>query len=262
MSFEFVPVKNQKFEVGRTINPFKCDCEKCDFLHCPKHNYAVKMTKKIWKVSDFWEEFKEEIIQINKPKRWQYSFHNRYEIELNYKLLNEFVDMLFSFPKGTYWSPEDVKWHTDDTDIKEQIYKTIALQKLSRSGNIVTLGSISIGSGLYSDYDLSAKQEKLAIKISSALKELKELIFAYYQEQDKEWKIGWLSPEGRHYPCSHCEHLTLAQILHGGEVLAERDGWVKVALEDERGYFCNEHMLTAEQRNWLSLNGYVLEDDF
>lgn len=46
MPFKMVPVKNQKFEIGRTINPFNCDCKKCDFMNCPKNNYAVKMTKK------------------------------------------------------------------------------------------------------------------------------------------------------------------------------------------------------------------------
>lgn len=255
-----IPVKNQKFEVGRTINPSKCDCEKCTFMNCPKNNYAVKMTKKIWKVADFWEEFKEEIIQINKPKKWQYNFHHKYDLELNYKLITEFMDMLFSFPKGTYWSPEDKKWHTDDTDIEEQIYRTIALKKVSRSGNIVNLGEISIDNGNYRDYDLSESQEKLAIKISNALKELKELVFAYYQEQDKDWTIGWLSPEGRHYPCDYGDHFTLSHNLGHSEVALERDGWVHVISEclDEGYLYCRK--LTAEQRNWLSLNGYMVKD--
>lgn len=52
-SLEYIPVKNQKFDIGRTINPFKCDCKQCDFLHCPKNNYAVKMKRKSFTVSDF-----------------------------------------------------------------------------------------------------------------------------------------------------------------------------------------------------------------
>ena len=51
MSFEFVPVKGQKFDFGRTINPIKCDCTICTFMNCPKNNYAVKMKKKVWKVA-------------------------------------------------------------------------------------------------------------------------------------------------------------------------------------------------------------------
>lgn len=260
MSFEMIPIKNQSFDVGRVINFSKCNCEKCDFMNCPKKNYAVKMTKKVWKVADFWEEFNEEILEINKPKKWQYSFHDKYDLELNYKLLNEFIDMLFKFPKGTYWSPENKKWHTDDTDIEEQIYRTIALQKISRSGNIVNLGEISVRNASYSDFDLSATQEKLAIKISNALKELKELVFAYYQEQDKNWAIGWLSPEGRHYPCNYGEHFTLALNLGYDEVCLERNGWVHIMTDclDEGYLYCRK--LTAEQRNWLSLNGYKVEE--
>lgn len=260
MSFAFVPVKGQKFDIGRTINPFKCDCAVCTFMNCPKNNYAVKMKKKVWKVADFWEEFKEEILAINKPYKWQYSFHSKYDLELNYKLIDEFVDMLFLFPKGTYWSPQDTKWHTDDTEIEEQIYKTIALQKVSRSGNIIDLCSISVGNGNYFDFDLSEPQERLAIKISNALKELKELVFEYYQEQCKEWNIGWLSPTGRHYPCSNCEHVTLSHYLGGSEYFLETTGWIKIASVDEDGYFGNRNTMSAEQRNWLSLNGYYLED--
>lgn len=260
MAFELVPVKNQKFEWGRTINPFKCDCKECTFMNCPKRNYAVKMKKKIWKVKDFWTEFKDDILALNKPKRWEYTFHDHYDLELNYRLINEFVDMLFSFPKGTYWSPDDYKLHDDNTDIDDVIYRSIKLQKLSRSGNIINLGEIAVKNGKYFDYDLSATQEKLVIKMSRALNELKELMFSHYQERDKEWKVGWLSREGRHYPCSHCEHFTLAHQLGHGEIILERDGWVKVFCEGESGYFCNRRLLTAEQRNWLSLNGYLLED--
>lgn len=261
MSFEFVPVKGQKFDFGRTINPFKCDCPHCDFMNCPKNNYAVKMKKKIWKVADFWEEFKDEILEINKPMKWQYSFHKWYDLELNYKLITEFMDMLFSFPKGTYWSPQDPKWCTDDTDIDDQIYKTIALQKVSRKGSIIDLGSVVIRSGDYYDFDLSEAQERLAVKISNALKELKELVFKHYQEKYSEWRIGWLSPEGRHYPCSSTEHSVLARMIDGGEYMLETQGWIKIASENEDGYLGNGRWhLTAEQRNWLSLNGYVLED--
>ena len=258
MGFAMIPVKNQKFEWGRTINPIKCDCKECTYMNCPKNNYAVKMTKKTWKVADFWEQFEEEILAINKPYKWQYSFHNKYNLELNYKLITEFIDMLFSFPKGTYWSPEDVKWHTDDTEIEERIYETIALQKVSRGGNIVNLGTISVRNGNYYDYDLSATQEKLAIKVSNALKELKELVFEHYQEQDKDWVIGWLSPEGRHYPCRNTEHSTLSHELGGGEVLLECDGWVKIATHNI--YFFMSRNMTAEQRNWLSVNGFKLEE--
>ena len=41
MKLAFEPVKNQKFDIGRTINFTKCDCEVCNFMRCPKHNYAL-----------------------------------------------------------------------------------------------------------------------------------------------------------------------------------------------------------------------------
>ena len=44
LEYELVPVKNQKFDIGRTINFTKCKCDKCDFLHCD--NYAKKMQLK------------------------------------------------------------------------------------------------------------------------------------------------------------------------------------------------------------------------
>lgn len=257
MTLEFVPVKNQKFDIGRTINPFNCNCEKCDFMNCPKHNYALKMTKKVWKVIDFWNEFKNEILAINKPCKWEYNFHDNYVLELNYKLIDEFMD-LFSFPKGTYWSPEDVRWYSGDTEIEERIYRTIELQKVSRSGNIITLGKITIRNGNYVDCDLSISQEKLAIKISKALKELKELIFDYYQKQDENWVIGWLSPDGRHYPCSNTEHSLLANNLGDGEYYLETQGWVKVSTS--KIYFFMNRSMTAEQKNWLSVNGFELEE--
>ena len=46
MAFQMIPVKNQKFEIGRTINLSKCDCKECTYMNCPKHNYAVRMAKK------------------------------------------------------------------------------------------------------------------------------------------------------------------------------------------------------------------------
>lgn len=257
MPFKMVPVKNQKFEIGRTINPFNCDCKKCDFMNCPKNNYAVKMTKKIWELEDYWKIFKEEILALNKPYKWQYSFHDSYDLELNYRLIEEFIDMLFNFPRGTYWSPGDKKWYVCD-NVSEQVYRKILIQKVSRSGNIVNLGEININNGKYFDLDLSTAQERLAIKISNALKNLKELVFAHYQELDKDWVIGWLSPEGRYFPCRNTEHSILAQKLGNGEILLERNGWVKIALHDT--YFFMGRNMTAEQRNWLSLNGFELEE--
>lgn len=259
MYLEFIPVKNQKFEIGRTINLSKCDCEKCDFMNCPKHNYALKMIRKNYTVDVFWNEWKDKILELNKPQKWQYSFHRKYSFKLTYEMITDLFDILnFSFPKGTYWTPSSPESY--DGEIENRVYKEISLGKFSRAGNEVQLGYIGIANHTIYDYDLNERQYKLAEKIRDSILWLKEKVFECYQEQDKDWKIGWLSPDGRHYPCSHCEHSKLAYELGFGEVSLERDGWVKVALESENGYFCIERMLTAEQRNWLSLNGYELEE--
>lgn len=257
MKLEFVPVKNQKFDIGRTINPFKCDCKECTFMNCPKHNYAVKMTRKKYSIDVFWNEYKDEILKLNKPKKWQYSFHGKYEFLLTDELLNEFFDILsFTFPKGTYWQPNLPKTFPADATI----YQEISLVKFARNGNVIELGGIGIARHTIHDYDLNERQYKLAEKICNSIKWLKEKVFEYYQEQDKDWKIGWLAPDGRHYPCKWGEHSTLAHNIGGGEVYLECEGWIKVALEDEDGYFMSRRFPSAEQRNWLSMHGYILED--
>lgn len=260
MHLEFVPVKNQKFEIGRTINPFNCDCEKCDFMNCPKHNYAVKMVQKKYSVSDFWNEWKDKILELNKPQKWQYSFHDKYAFKMTYDMINDFFDFLcFSFPKGTYWSltcPESY-----DGEIETRVYKRISLVKFSRRGDELELGNIEIAYHRIHEYDFNDRQYKLAVKIRDAIAQLKELVFEYYQECDKDWKIGWLSKEGRYYPCSNCEHSVLSYHLGGGEVELESEGWVKIVSENENGYFQHYRPgLSAEQRNWLSLYGYIVED--
>ena len=58
MEFKLIPAKNQKFDIGRTINFTKCNCEKCDFMHCPKNNYALKMVQKKYTVQEFFNENK------------------------------------------------------------------------------------------------------------------------------------------------------------------------------------------------------------
>lgn len=254
----YIPVPNQKFDIGRTINPFICDCKECDFLHCPKNNYTVKMKRKAFTIKTFFENNKDEILALNKPARWQCSFRKNFELQLNYALIIELFDTLnFAFPKGTYWATDDYKLFEEDTD--KTIYRTINIVKFSRKGNEITLGKIEIANGAVINVDFSQAQEKLAKKISKALTDLKYLIFTYYYGEDKDWVIGWLSPEGRHYPCSCTEHQLLASALGAMELLFEREGWVKIALSDT--YFFMGKSLTAEQRNWLSLHGFKIKGE-
>ena len=260
MKLEFEPIKNQKFEIGRTINPIRCDCEECDFMNCPKHNYAVKMKRKKYTVDVFWDEWKEKILNLNKPKIWQYSFHNMYDFLLTYDMITDLFDVLcFSFQKGTYWEPTAQKSY--DGKIEECVYGCISLVKFSRSGKEIELGCVEIANHKIHDYDLNERQYRLAEKIRDSILWLKEKVFEYYQNQDKEWTIGWLSRDGRHYPCKWGEHCMLADKIGGGEFHLEHEGWVKVASEDDYGYFQNYFFgLSAEQKNWLSANGYSLDD--
>lgn len=262
MNLEYIPVKGQKFEFGRTINPAKCDCQVCTFLSCPKKNYVVKMARKKYTVDVFWDEWKDEILKLNKPSRWQYSFHNKYDLRLTFDMISDFFDtLLFTFPKGLYWAhecPEDY----DDGDIGKKVYKEIGLIRFSRSGQEIRVGRIAIAKPEIYDYDLSDRQYKLAEKVRDALAFIKNKVFEYYEEQDEDWLIGWLSPEGRHYPCGHCEHTTLARYLGSNELLLEGTGWAKIALPYDEGVFLGSYFPTAEQRNWLSLHGFNVDEMF
>lgn len=262
MHIEFEPIKNQKFEIGRTINLSKCDCKKCDFIHCPKNNYAVKMRRKSYTVEDFWRENGEKVCRINDVPKLKCNFPEKYEMRLSYDLLNDFMEFLnFTFPKGTYWSLGDSECNKDEdsTPIGEWIFRRISLVKFNRKGDEVCTGYISIQNPKIEEYDFTESQYRLAQKIRDALQKLKDLIIDHYKNTYSEWKIGWLDRTGRHYICEYGEHSAVAWEF-GGELTLESLGWVRVALSDEDGWFGNRKMLTAEQRNWLSMNGYYIEE--
>lgn len=256
MHLEFVPVKNQKFDIGRTINPFNCDCAECTFMNCPKNNYAVKMKRKQYKVDSVFKEHKEDILRYNKPSRLLYNFHNRYKLRLTYSVLNDFFDFLsLNFPKGTYWSLEYPE--TYDSDIEDTVYNRISLVKFNRNGEEIEVGHISVQTSEIYDKYMSKSQYKLACKIKENLDILKELIFEYYEDMNKDCKIGWVDREGRHYKCAGGQHSTLATYLGFTEAEVENKGWVKIFSDSD--YYCLQKK-SAEQRNWLSLNGYLLDD--
>lgn len=95
MKLKWEPIKNQKFDIGRTINFAKCDCEKCDYMHCPKNNYCVKMKQSKYSIEEFVAEMKDEI----KKKG------NIYDYLSDWDGMTEFIDACIGgFPKGTYWN--------------------------------------------------------------------------------------------------------------------------------------------------------------
>lgn len=73
-----------------------------------------------------------------------------------------------------------------------------------------------------------------------------------------EASSGWLSREGRFYGCPTYCHDVLAWCVLGVKVPElERLGWVRIY--SENWYVCQAR-LSAEQSNWLSLNGHKVID--
>jgi len=69
---------------------------------------------------------------------------------------------------------------------------------------------------------------------------------------------GWLSREGRFYGCPTYCHDVLAWCVLGVKVPElERLGWVRIY--SENWYVCQAR-LSAEQKNWLSMNGHKVID--
>lgn len=140
MELKFTPIKNQRFDIGRTINLAICDCKKCDFMNCPKNNYAPKMKRKRHTVGEFIKFYEEELSK--------YGY-------LTDELIDEFMD-LFSFPKGTYWSTDYDKTH-------------IKLVGFNRKQDEVCKGTVDVRTGEIWEYDFSESQYKLAYKISTGI---------------------------------------------------------------------------------------------
>ena len=157
MKLEFEPVKNQRFEIGRTINPASCDCEKCDFMNCPKHNYAVKMKRKRHTVDEYIKYYSDDL------KKFGF---------MTEELLTEFMD-LFSFPKGTYWQP-----NYDRT--------LIELVCFNRKQDEVCKGTINARTGKIWEYDFSEPQYKLACRISNGIKKVYEYIDTEWEKERKK----------------------------------------------------------------------------
>lgn len=159
MKFELVPAKNQKFDIGRTINFTKCDCEKCDFMHCPKNNYALKMVQKKYTVQEFFDENKEAIVKARSLK-----------VYFNYETLTDFMDACVSgFPKGTYWN----------MDFDDGI--ELVTQNRSKHGaDFLRRAEISFFAYLPITYytGCTDTQEKLAEKIQRLLRQLTDLLIA------------------------------------------------------------------------------------
>ena len=250
MKVEYEPIKNQKFDIGRTINPFKCDCAECTFMNCPKKNYAMKMKIKKHSVDEFFNTYKEQILQLNKYKKIE-----PVDLRLTYFLIDELVGDCISFSKGTYWGFGECV--DSKENIEDSIYNSVELQRLTRDGNIATLGVIYISDGRIVDYNLSDGQYKTATRISAAFKKVRELTDKTFEERDTSC-IGWIDREGRHYKCNAGQHDALARKLGYSEWGLENRGWVKIFYDYNKrtGYYCLARK-SPEQINRLIELGYM-----
>lgn len=165
MEFKLIPAKNQKFDIGRTINFTKCDCQKCDFMHCPKNNYALKMVQKKYTVQDFFNENKDKLVK----KR-------SLNLYFSYENLADFIDACVSgFPKGTYWNMEN-----------NGAIELVTQNRSKYGADFLPRVEVSF----YEDFPItyymgcSGKQEKFAKKIQGLLRQLNNLLIAELANQE------------------------------------------------------------------------------
>ena len=168
MKFKMIPVKNQKFEIGRTINFTKCDCKECNFMSCPKNNYCLKMTQKKYTVKEFFNENKEDMLKYSSLYKWFKSD--------NIDLVGDFLDACICFPKGTYWKLE---LFSDDIELVKQ-------NRSNYGEDFVTLAQINIDPDMPINYFTGCTnvQERLAEKIQKRLKQLENLFMENRKNED------------------------------------------------------------------------------
>ena len=250
MTVEFEPIKNQKFDIGRTINPFKCDCTECTFMNCPKKNYAVKMKIKKHSVDDFFNTYTEQILKLNRYKKIE-----PVDLRLSYFLINELVGDCISFSKGTYWGLGECI--DSKKEIEDSIYNSVKIQSVRRDDNIVTHGVIYISDGRIVDYNLNDSQYKTATRISAAFKKVRELTDKTFEKRDTSC-IGWIDRNGRLYKCDAGQHEALARKLGSSELMLECQGWVKIFYDYDKslGFYCTARK-SPEQINRLIELGYM-----
>ena len=72
---------------------------------------------------------------------------------------------------------------------------------------------------------------------------------------DTDWRPGWLSPSGQHYPCAFYSHDELADKLGDGTFDLEVKGWVRITEDDfdrvVRAVWAPSHFPTEAQAKWL-----------
>ena len=99
-----------------------------------------------------------------------------------------------------------------------------------------------------------------------------DLPFTKYYINDK-YKTGWLDRNGRFYGCDWEMHVFVAEYcFKKTEEELEKEGWIKITkstygsswFTDITGeydyYYLSDWPMTAEQKNWLSMNEFKIPD--
>lgn len=167
MEYKADVIKNQKFDIGRTINPFICDCEKCDYLNCPKGNYAVKTKPHKYKTKDFCEVWHDKLVELAR---------NHPYFDLTQEMFTDLIGDCISFPKGTYWGFGAVKKSAEKYE--DTIYFTVTIESIVR-GNVRTRAEINQFGDII-DKGMNETQWKLAERISKAIQDVRD-----YAEKNK-----------------------------------------------------------------------------
>lgn len=84
----FIVVPKQKFDLTRVINIMKCDCSNCDYMHCPKKNYAVRTKIRKLGINEFIKTYSEKLKEKGFTK----------------ELIEDYFSYYVAFPKGLYWN--------------------------------------------------------------------------------------------------------------------------------------------------------------
>lgn len=275
MEMIYEKVKGQKFDIGRTINFTKCNCEKCDFMNCPNNNYAVLTKVKKHSVSDFLILYKDDLIKLN-TRNFRKDELVLNKLELTYNLINELVGECFNFPKGLFW---DFGWSKDDwnhADICDSIYTNIKLVVLKR-GNICTRSTIAIDNGKIYDTSIYSNHCALANRISKAFILVKKTVNEWIKEATisvprETIKTGWLSTDGEFTPTTdYKNHNDIAREYYKtrninksnhfddyDDQLIEKIGFVKISSFSKTvpldNFFSTTKEITKKQHDWLHHN--------
>lgn len=176
MEYKSDVIKNQKFEIGRTINFSLCNCEKCDFFNCPKKNYCLKTKPHKYSVLEFCES------NINYILEKCDTSNDCKNFKLTYDLLSEFLDDCVQFPKGLFWSLQTIDNGIDK--FEDSKCSGIHFVKFTRTGKELLVCEIKISTEEIYDYYSTETQYNFVKKTIKDLNKIKEFVIKYNNDKN------------------------------------------------------------------------------